>query len=288
MPRLRANGIETHYEEHGEGAPAIFIHGGFGGPQSTLVPIPSPVVRAASPERIRLITYDRRCAGQSEYVLDWYTLEDIASDARALLDQLGIERSIVIGSSMGGMVAQQYALAYPECVTALALVNTGTNLMSQPPWGPRSAQLAEHARQAGDTTVFDERRNELRDPPVPPPDPNRTAEMAQQLREHRTRYLKKLAELSDADLFTYSTGAIRNFAAFAGYDFTPRLSELRMPTVIIHGTADPIVPFSCAEQLHKGIPQSALHPIEGATHGILQYPEARSVLQDWLVRSAGP
>ncbi len=286
MPMVTANSVETYYEVRGEGTPAIFIHGGFGGPQSTLVSVPSPVVEAAPPDSIRLITYDRRCAGQSQYVLDWYTLEDIAADARALLEQLGIERSIVIGSSMGGMVAQQYALAYPDRVTALALLNTGPNLMAQPPWGTRYAALAERARDQGDRKIFEERREELRNLPELPVDPNRSAALTERLRERRALYLERLVQLPDEDLLLYSSGAIRNFAAFVGYDFAPRLSGLRMPTTIIHGTADTTVPFSLGEQLHKAIPQSEFHPIPGAIHGILQYPAARSALRDWLTQNA--
>ncbi|MEE9280413.1 MAG: alpha/beta hydrolase [Myxococcota bacterium] len=248
-----------------------------GGAQSTLVPTPNPVVEAAPREAIRLVTYDRRCAGQSQYVLDWYTLDDIAADARDLLAQLGIERSIVIGSSMGGMVAQQYALA---------LLNTGANLMAQPPWGVRSAALAERAKREGDRAIFAERRQELRDPPEPPDDPNRSEAMRERLRERRVLYLKKVAAVSDDDLLAYSSGSIRNFAAFVGYDFAPRLGQLDMPTVIIHGTADTTVPFALGEELHKAISQSELHPIAGAVHGILQYPEARSALRDWLVRAS--
>lgn len=286
MPIVSANGVEMYYETHGEGTPALFIHGGFGGPQSTLIRTPNPVVEAAPRDAIRLVTYDRRCAGQSQYVLDWYTLEDIAADARELLAQLEIDRSIVIGSSMGGMVAQQYALAYPERVTALALLNTGANLMAQPPWGVRSAALAERAKREGDRAIFEERRQELRDPPEPPDDPNRSEAMRERLRERRALYVEKLAALSDDDLLTYSSGSIRNFAAFVGYDFSSRLGQLQMPAVIIHGTADTTVPFALGEALHKAISQSELHPIEGAIHGILQYPEARSALRDWLVRSS--
>ena len=286
MPMVTANSVETYYEVRGEGTPAIFIHGGFGGPQSTLVSVPSPVVEAAPPDSIRLITYDRRCAGQSQYVLDWYTLEDIAADARALLEQLGIDRSIVIGSSMGGMVAQQYALAYPDRVTALALLNTGPNLMAQPPWGTRYAALAERARDQGDRKIFEERREELRNLPELPVDPNRSAALTERLRERRALYLERLVQLPDEDLLLYSSGAIRNFAAFVGYDFAPRLSGLRMPTTIIHGTADTTVPFSLGEQLHKAIPQSEFRPIPGAIHGILQYPAARSALRDWLTQNA--
>lgn len=285
MPELIANGVQIHYDEHGSGAPAIFIHGGFGGPQSTLVPTPNAVTRAV-PEGVRLVTYDRRCAGLSQYALEPYSLEDLAADARALLDALGIERSIVIGSSMGGMVALQYALAYPEAVDALALLNTGPNLMGTTPWGERCARAAERARREGDRAAFERTRATLRDPP-PPPEASRPPEVAKRLREARALYLDRLRDVSDDDLFTYSTGTLRNYAAFVGYDFTPRLAELRMPTVVIHGTADATVPYAFGETLARDIPGAELHAIDGAVHGILQYPAARAALREWLGRTAG-
>src|SRR3990170_5157830 len=105
MPRARVNGFEISYDVSGEGTPVLFIHGGFGGPASTLAPQERAVKSILKHDAIQLITYDRRCAGQSEYVLDDYSLVDLAGEARALLAHLGNERSIVIGDSMGGLVA---------------------------------------------------------------------------------------------------------------------------------------------------------------------------------------
>jgi len=142
MPKVRANGVEISYECSGAGAPLLIIHGGFGGPQSTLVQQARVIMAILANEPVQTITYDRRCAGQSEYVLTDYTLPDLAADARALLDQLGVARSIVVGDSMGGMVAQQYALSYPEAVSALCLVETGADLMSDTPFEEPLKRLA--------------------------------------------------------------------------------------------------------------------------------------------------
>jgi pimeloyl-ACP methyl ester carboxylesterase len=92
--------------------------------------------------------------------------------------------------------------------------------------------------------------------------------------------------LSNADLFTYSTGEIRNYEAFLGYDFTTRLGELEMPVLIVHGTSDGTVPFEYAERMHHLIPGSDFHAIEGADHGITAYPEAQTVTSAWLQRMA--
>ena len=73
--------------------------------------------------------------------------------ADAVAREKSIDRSIVIGSSMGGMVALQYALAYPERTSALALLNTGPDLMSETPWGKRFAALVGEARAKGDRAL---------------------------------------------------------------------------------------------------------------------------------------
>ncbi len=284
MPAMMANGVEIAYAEQGSGVPALFIHGGFGGQQTTLLQNPPAITRFA-PDGIRLITYDRRCAGGSEYVLDEYTLEDIAADARALLDGLGIERSIIVGSSMGGMVALQYALTYPEHTSALSLLNTGPDLMSETPWGKQFTEIVGQARSEDDRAFFAGRKEALRNPPEPPAR-DRPSPLAERALEQRAMVLERLATLSDEDLFTYSTGAIRNYGAFVGYDFTPRLGELRMPVQIVHGDADGTVPFAYSETMRDAIAQAEFHAIAGADHGITEYPEAQHIVAEWLGRMA--
>ena len=133
MPRARLNGVDTYYEVTGEGPPLLFIHGGYGGPLTSLV-APGEMPGSFFAETARTITYDRRCAGRSEYVLNKYTNEDLAADAAALLDHLDVDAAIVIGTSAGGPIALQFALTWPERVTALGLPNTGAALMSLTPY----------------------------------------------------------------------------------------------------------------------------------------------------------
>jgi pimeloyl-ACP methyl ester carboxylesterase len=229
------------------------------------------------PDRYRLVTYDRRNAGASEYVDADYTLEDLAGDGVALLDHLGIDRSVAVGSSAGGPIAIQLALKWPERVIALSLPNTGANLMNQEREVSRQRkQLVERVRSEGARAVFDTRKHRLRAPPAaePPEDTEAAA--------RREKALAALAAMPDDELFAFSMGEIRNFAAYLGYDYTPRLSELKMPVSVIHGTADQTVPFEWGTALHEGITQSRFYPIEGGRHGILSNPEAGKALLTWL------
>ncbi len=267
MPTATVNGIETHYEVQGTGTPVLFIHGGWGGPASSLVPSENAVTSVLT-DNVQLITYDRRSAGQSQYVLDEFTIEDIAADARALLEHLGIDRSTVIGTSMGGMVAQQYGLDYPDHVTGLCLAATGANMMGDIDLGRAGTELVERCRTEGDRAVFDSLKDGLRNPPVFAAAEPRTPEVEERLKQRSEAMAKALGEVPEEDLFGYWTGMIRNYNAFAGVDLTPRLGELKMPVLIVHGNADAAVPLEFAKALHDGIPKSQFRELDAVGHGV--------------------
>jgi pimeloyl-ACP methyl ester carboxylesterase len=120
MPEVRANGVTLYYEERGEGAPILGIHG---------TGSSTPLWRDAAAELAELgraIVYDRRGFGRSErpepLVID---VHQQADDAAALIDALGAAPAIVIGRSQGGEIAVDLALRYPERVRALALLEGG-------------------------------------------------------------------------------------------------------------------------------------------------------------------
>lgn len=294
MPTSNINGVDLHCERYGEGTPVIFIHGGYGGPGTSVVlPTPHAIVKVLAGEAAYLITYDRRCAGRSQYVLDAFSLEDIAGDAAGLLDHFEVERAVVVGSSAGGPIALQFALLWPERVIGLALPNTGPGLMCEPPLGhsePYSEgvtrrlarvrsflEQAEGAREMGDRAYFESRKEILRNPPLPPGSATPPPERAARVRE-------ALAAVDDDTLFTYYIGMLRNYEACAGRDFTSRLAELSMPTFIVHGTADLAVPIEYAEVLKAGIAHADYHAIEGAGHGIMGNAEAQKLLREWILK----
>lgn len=281
MPKATINGVETHYEVQGTGTPVLFIHGGWGGPATSLVPMDTPVTRVLR-DGVQLITYDRRSAGQSQSVLTPFDVKDIAADGRALLQHLGVDRSVVIGHSMGGMVATQYALDYPQHVLGLCLAATGPDLMSSINLGTAGSALAERCKAEGDRAVFDSMKSQLRSAPVLAPEEPRPPEAAERVQRRNEAVAKALADVSEADLFRYWAGSIRNYEAFMGHDFTPRLRELKMPTLVIHGTGDTVIPVAIGKRLHAGIPNAELCEIAGAGHGVFDYPECQQTLRDWV------
>jgi pimeloyl-ACP methyl ester carboxylesterase len=273
MPRATVNGIDTHFEVAGRGQPLLFIHGGYGGAASTLAPPQAPDLLQFLPlDRVMVVTYDRRNSGRSQYVLEQYSQADLAADAVALLDHLRIESAIVYGTSAGGPIALQLALAHPDRVQALCLTCTGSYLMRERPRTTQIKAWLELADREGERALFESRREALRNPP--PAASIRHPEQRRGEAEREAELRKALAVASDGDLFIYATGS----------DFTPRLAEIRVPTIVVHGTADGTVPFAWGEALHRGIAGSEFHAIEGADHGVSSWPEGARVLREWVVR----
>jgi len=199
------------------------------------------------------------------------------------MHHLGFEQSIVVGSSMGGMVALQYVHLFSDSVTALGLMNTGADLMSHTNWGQRLAHQVSRHKNEGDEGVFAEYRERLRNPAQTPLPQDTSSDVRKQMEAARNAYMNALAITSDEDLCRYHAGMIRNASAFLGHDFTTTLENIAVPTLIVHGDADDVVPYEYGQQLATGITESTFVTIPNARHGILSYAEAREALSDWLL-----
>jgi 3-oxoadipate enol-lactonase len=130
MPTLATNGINLHYERHGEGPPLVFITGvGYGAWfWHKLVPLLS--------QHFEVITLDNRGAGQSAKPEGPYTANLMAGDVAGLMDALEIKWAYIIGHSLGGFIAQELVLARPDLVSKLVLAGTshgGPNAVPIPP-----------------------------------------------------------------------------------------------------------------------------------------------------------
>jgi len=118
MPHSQVNVIDLYCEETGNGEPLLLISGLSG---TTLGREP---VRPALGTRFRVISFDNRGAGRSSAPPSPYSTRQMADDAAALLDRIGVARAHVVALSLGGMIAQELALAHPERVDRLVLLAT--------------------------------------------------------------------------------------------------------------------------------------------------------------------
>ena len=237
-----------------------------------------------------MIWYDRRCAGLSRYEAEPFTLADLANDAVAMLDYLGIERAAVVATSAGGPIGLRLALDHSERVECLVLLNTGASLMSLSPSGVDPAdpfvadRLATVAKRLalldlldarGIEAVIAESEEEWRSPPQPPdPDPV--------LASFRAYRYQTLASLSGSELTRLAHGALLNMRAQRDVDMTDELNGIGCPTLIVHGDADTTVPIAFGDALASSISGADFVRLGGVGHGLIVNPEAQETVTTWL------
>jgi pimeloyl-ACP methyl ester carboxylesterase len=184
-----------------------------------------------------------------------YLLDDMAMDTLGLLDHLGIERAHVAGASLGGMIAQTMAIREPRRVLSLAsmMSSTGDRRVGTPKlrvWSVlmRRAPQDREAYIAYFVRVF----RMIGSPAYPQPD--------QRIRERAA---------ATYDRCHYPAGTARQLAAtLASGSRTAALRELDLPTVVIHGEADPLIPLRAGRATAKAIPGAELITIPGMGHDL--------------------
>lgn len=117
---IDTNGQQIYYEMHGEGEPLILIMG-IGGDSTLWAPYQVPAFSTI----FQVIVLNNRDAGRSSKTSLSYTIADMADDVVGLMDGLGVERAHILGISMGGMIAQEFALRYSDRLSKLIMTGTG-------------------------------------------------------------------------------------------------------------------------------------------------------------------
>lgn len=243
MPHVRANEVHLFYVEHGHGEAVIFIPGLGGDHYLWHRQLP------AFAAHFRAIAIDNRGAGQSDKPDVPYTIEQMADDVASLMDALGIERAHLVGASMGGLIAQMFALRYPHRLARLVLCCTsfgGPNVVPMP-----SESLAVFTDRTGDLEIDLRRLWAIS-----------VAERF--LREHPEALEAYVAwrVAHPQPLYAYQ----RQLAAAMAFDLESRVHEIQAPVLITHGTEDRVVPLENARRLHARIPHSRLILFPEAGH----------------------
>jgi pimeloyl-ACP methyl ester carboxylesterase len=273
--KISANGLALEVDDQGpaSGPPLLMIMG-LG---MQLVAWPDEMVQLLVARGFRVIRFDNRDIGLSQHFdelgapnLPWaalrfamhvklrspYTLRDMAADARGVLDALGIASAHVCGASMGGMIAQHLALDAPARVRSLSLLMTssGARSLPQPTLAVRQAMLRRPASDDPEAVVLHlQRLLGVIGSPGFPPDPQR-------LRERL---------LASVQRSWHPVGTARQLlAVMADGDRTPFLARITMPTCVIHGEADPLIPVAAGHQLKWAIPDASADFIPGMGHDL--------------------
>ncbi len=248
MPYTQVNGINFHYEIEGEGQPLLLIMG-LGAPAAAWDPA---FVREMT-QTHKVITYDNRGTGLSDKPDVPYSMAMFAGDAVGLLDTLNLPRAHVFGVSMGGMIAQELGIHYPQHVASLILGCTtpgGKHAVAAPPESlkaleGRAGQTPEEAAREGWKLSFSE----------------------EFIREHRAELEANLPRVLAhvTPRFAYE----RHFQATMTLRVYKQLKEIKAPTLVATGRDDVLIPAANSEILAREIPGAELAIFDNAGHGFV-------------------
>jgi len=236
---VQLNRLTLHYRLEGEGEPTLVFLNSLGSD----LRIWDGVV--ATLREHRVLRYDLRGHGLSDAPAGPYTLEDHSADLQALLEHLGIARAVLVGISVGGLIALDLARRWPERVEALVLCDTGARIGSEDSWNERMATI----RQKGLPEVA-------------------RAVIARWFTEDF--FLRRPAEAAGYYNMLSRTpveGYLGTCAALRDGDLRPWLSRIRTPALVLCGELDKATPPELSQALAEGlgarlalIPQTAHLP----------------------------
>ncbi len=246
MPYTHVHGVNLHYDIHGRGEPLLFING-LGQPSIAW----EPELIDAMSRTHQVITFDNRGTGLSDKPDEAYTMAMFASDAIALLDNLNLPRVHAFGVSMGGMIAQELGAHYQDRFASLTLGCTtpgGKNAVAAPPesmkiLAGRAGMTPEEAGRAAWQLSFSEEyvythRNQLE------------ADLQRTLQHVTPR-------------FAYE----RHIQATMTLRVFKHLQDITVPTLVVTGRDDVLIPSINSEIIAREIPGAELKIFENAGHG---------------------
>ena len=265
MPYARASdGIRLHYEVIGRSsAPAVLLIQGLGADKHGW-----DMQRMALALRYRVVALDNRGAGRSDKPFGVYTLEQMADDAIAVLDAVGVERAHVVGASMGGAITQIVVLKYPERVNSITLACTACR---NHPW--RRELLNSWA-----TTASERGMGAM------------TSEAARWVIGPRSfrRLMPAFGWLGPLAMGRPAHAFVAQVRAILATDeaMADALSAVRVPALVIVGNQDILTPRGDSEELAERIPGAELVVISGAAHGLMveHATTFNRVLNEFLAR----
>ncbi len=272
MAAVRANGIVVEYEVFGpeDGIPLLLIHGF----AQQSIAWSAEWIEGFTHAGLKVISYDNRDTGCSQkwdgQLPDYqaigaalaaghdphvpYTLSDIAADAAGLLDAIGIDSAHVLGASMGGMIAQLVALEHRSKVRSLINVFSTTG-DADLPRSSREAHVALLAQPAG----------------------HDRASVIEHVLTNRRAYASRWFPADDErtarhagrcyDRMYYPEGGLRHWSAIvAAKPRGERLKSLKLPTLVLHGTDDTLLPPAHGRRIAECVPGAIYREIEGWGH----------------------
>lgn len=265
MPKVKVGDINIYYEVHGKGEPLVMIMGHSGNIDWMKRAIP------VFSRGYKLILFDNRGAGRTDAPDIPYTTKIMADDLAGLLDFLKIESAHIQGASMGGMIAQEFALNYPQKVISLILACTycggpGSSVATDPEVITATQRMQSMTpKESMMETLRLCMRQEFIDN-----NPTLIQEMVKQMMKHPTS----------------PQGSMRQMEAVMSHNTYERLLEIKAPTLVMSGDADKLVPVANSRIIASRIPGSELVIFKGTGHMFVleAEEEANRIMLDFLRR----
>lgn len=262
MPKMQVGSVELYYELHGSGDPVVLI-GGLAGDCRAW----KPQIEVLSKD-YRILAFDNRGTGQSSAPEEPYTTRDFADDTIGLMNALDLPAAHVIGRSMGGAVAQEMAINYPDRVRSM-LVTASFGKMDR-----YGARLLLNIMEVTKTQGYE------------------AAARHQSVMLYPLAYFNEHPEEMDAfekvlaDPNRALHGYVNSTLACVEHDSLDRLGQVKCPTLVLAGELDLVCSIECAREIARGIPGAELKIYKDAGHFFLVqcFQECLSDIQSFLAK----
>jgi pimeloyl-ACP methyl ester carboxylesterase len=245
VPSVAVEGTELYFERAGAGEPLLLIQG----MSATHLAWGEPFLGRLTPS-FECISFDNRGMGRSRPVTERFDIATMAGDTLALLDAIEVERAHVLGISMGGMIAQELALAHPQRLRSLTLGCTYCGGMGSQPMDPADLKRLAEAMDSGDKDRVFRAMYELT--------------LSPGFRAEQRHYGEFVAM---AAALPAPRGTIEfQIEAIAAHDTSARLPDLTVPTLILHGSADRMLGVANGRRIAALLPGSRLEIFDAIGH----------------------
>lgn len=242
MPFADVDGLKTYYDSKGKGKPVLFVHGAGSDRR-----IWDNQLSGLS-NRLRVIVLDLPGHGKSEQLEGRQTIERFADHVASFMKVIGLDKATLVGISMGGLVVQQLCLKHPELLEKLVVVNRAAKILV--PQVALDLYRNQYEFAVKQLTPMSFSKKTVKANPV----------------------VVKLHV--EQDLETDPKVGAQDYEAVSGVDFSAKLKNIKIPTLIIRGADDLLITQSMADFLHENIKGSKLEIIPDAGHvNMLEKPE---------------
>jgi 3-oxoadipate enol-lactonase len=251
MPIARIGSVDIHYGVYGRSGPFVLLVMGLGARGDNW----TPISRALTGRGFRTIVFDNRDVGRSQGTFDAdYEIADMAADAAGLLDHLGVAEANLVGVSMGGMIAQELLVRHPGRFPRAVLAAT---------WAGGKEATMPSVEILATLASLGEKGN--------------SAQTERAFRDFYSSITGPLFAEKNPDLFEMAVsfalesppppeGFMRQIRAIARFSIWDRLPDVRVPALVLHGDADPLIPYDNGVLISRRIPGAQLRTLPGVGH----------------------